>query len=160
MLKSSLLYFKWLHARFDLFYPLLLSKGVVIINMRLNKTFAVGIILILIGIAWGLLLVGIGMLEWLLLLSGIVLGIIAGLVQRWAITRQRLGLITPDKKRLWIIGVIVVLIVVKVAINVFIPSYLATSNSGIYLSIVYAVGGLLLGHALYLRFKPMPQQHG
>ncbi|WP_282942954.1 hypothetical protein [Paenibacillus sp. RC67] len=126
----------------------------------MNKTFAVGIILILIGIAWGLLLVGIGMLEWLLLLSGIVLGIIAGLVQRWAITRQRLGLITPDKKRLWIIGVIVVLIVVKVAINVFIPSYLATSNSGIYLSIVYAVGGLLLGHALYLRFKPMPQQHG
>ncbi|WP_231506500.1 hypothetical protein [Paenibacillus sp. UNC451MF] len=128
--------------------------------MRLNKTFAVGIILILIGIAWGLLLVGIGMLEWLLLLSGIVLGIIAGLVQRWAIARQRLGLITSDKKRLWIIGVIVVLIVVKVAINVFIPSYLATSNSGIYLSIVYAVGGLLLGHALYLRFKPMPQQHG
>ncbi|WP_231392042.1 MULTISPECIES: hypothetical protein [unclassified Paenibacillus] len=125
--------------------------------MRLNKTFVVGIILILIGIAWGLLLDGIGMREWLLLLSGIVLGIIAGLVQRWAVVRQRLGLITPDKKRLWIIGVIVVLVIVKVAINVFIPSYLATSNSGIYLSIVYAIGGLLLGHALYLRFKPMPQ---
>ncbi|PEL14394.1 hypothetical protein [Bacillus sp. AFS017336] len=116
---------------------------------RLDRSFLIGALLLIIGVIWGFMMSGVKGIEWLLLLSGIVLGILAGIVQGWSIARSKLGKIGRGKKTLWVIGTILILVVLKVAINVLIPSYLATSQLGIWLSIVFAVSGLLLGRSFY-----------
>ncbi|MFB7142737.1 hypothetical protein ACFCYN_24385 [Gottfriedia sp. NPDC056225] len=116
---------------------------------RLDRSFLIGALLLIIGVVWAFMMSGVKGLEWLLLLSGIVLGILAGIVQGWAIARSKLEKIGRGKKTLWVIGTIIILVVLKVAINVSIPSYLATSQLGICLSIVFAVSGLLLGRSFY-----------
>lgn len=123
-----------------------------------DRLLLIGSILILVGIVWAFMMNGIGTLEWMLLLSGIVLGILAGMIQGWAVARKKRGNIGSGKMILWVVGAIIVLIAVKVAINVLIPSHLATTDSGIYLSIVYAIGGLLLGRSIYSHLFSKSQQ--
>lgn len=53
--------------------------------------------------------------------------------------------------KLWIVGILIVFVALKVAMNILIPSYLATSGNGIWLSIVFVIGGLLLGRSFYFR---------
>lgn len=123
-----------------------------------DRLLLIGSILIIVGIVWAFIMNGIGTLEWTLLLSGIVLGILAGMIQGWAVARKKRRIIGSGKMILWVIGAIVVLIAVKVAINVLIPSHLATTDNGIYLSIVFAIGGLLLGRSIYSHLYGKSQQ--
>ncbi|WP_274649532.1 hypothetical protein [Paenibacillus humicola] len=117
------------------------------------KLFLIGAILLIAGAVWAITLNGIGILEWLLLLSGIVLGIFAGLLQGWVIRQKERGKIGSGKMTFGVTGIIIVLIVIKVILNLLIPSQLATSESGIYLSIVFAISGLMLGRSFYPRFS-------
>lgn len=120
---------------------------------KLNKIFLIGLMLFITGIVWAFTMNGIGTIEWMLLLSGIVLGILAGMIQGWAVARQKQGKIGSGLRTLWVIGTIIVLIALKVLLNILIPSYLATSESGIWLSVVFALGGLLLGRSFYSRHR-------
>lgn len=119
----------------------------------MKKIFLIGLILLIVGIVWAFAMNGIGTLEWLLLLFGFVIGILAGVIQGWAIAREKRGLIGPGKRKLLLVGTIIVFIALKVSINVAVPSYIATSANGIWLSIVIAVDGLLLGRSLYSRLR-------
>ncbi|NBD25111.1 hypothetical protein [Paenibacillus glycinis] len=127
---------------------------------RAGRTFLVGAVLLIVGFAWALTMNGLGTLEWALLLTGIALGVLAGTIQGWAVARKRRGTTGSGKMLLWVSGTIVSLIVVKVAINILIPSNLATEESGLYLSIVFAVGGLFLGRGAYSRLAPIPGERG
>lgn len=118
---------------------------------RIDKMFLFGTILLVIGIVWIIAMQSIPVLEWALLLTGIVLGILAGFVQRWAIIRQKRGHIGRVKRTVWVVGTVVILVTFKVALNILLPTPLATTGNGICLSIIVAIGGLLLGHSLYLR---------
>jgi len=117
----------------------------------LDRAFLIGAILLIIGFVWAFMMKGMGTLEWILLLAGMILGLLAGLFQGWTIARKNRGQIGPGRMKLYIVAVIVVFIALKVYINISIPSYLATSESGIYLSVVFAVSGLLLGRYSYSR---------
>lgn len=120
---------------------------------RLNRIFLIGTILLIFGLAWAFTMNDMGTIEWVLLLSGIVFGILAGLIQGWAISQKKQGKIGSGIGALWVIGTIIVLIAVKVSLNIVVPSSLATSEQGIWLSIVVAIGGLLLGRSLYSRLR-------
>jgi hypothetical protein len=108
--------------------------------------------MLILGGIWAYMMNKIGAIEWLLLLSGIILGMLTGGIQGWAIAREKRGEIGSGKKKLWVIGSIIILISLKVSLNILIPSYLALSESGIWLSILFAIGGLLLGRSLYTIF--------
>nr|WP_255654604.1 hypothetical protein [Cohnella sp. REN36] len=90
-----------------------------------------------------------GTTEWMLLLVGVVLGILAGMVQGWAIAQKEHGKIKSGMRIFYIVAVIIVLVALKVTLNIAFPSYIATSQIGTWLSIVFAIGGLLLGRAVY-----------
>lgn len=117
----------------------------------INKFLLIGVILLIVGCIWAFVSNRIGLVEWLLLLSGILLGIFVGMVQRWAVNREKRGEMKRGIKTLWVTGTIIVLIFLKVTLNIVFPSYLATSMAGIWLSIIFAIGGLLLGHSIYYR---------
>lgn len=120
---------------------------------RLDKALFFGTILLIMGLVWIMISPNVTALEWTLLLIGTVLGILAGFTQRWAIVRQKRGHVGRGKRVLWIVGTVIVLIVIKVALNILFPTPLATSENGIWLSVVVAVGGLLLGHSFYVRLR-------
>ncbi|KEQ21955.1 hypothetical protein [Paenibacillus tyrfis] len=119
----------------------------------LDRTFFIGAMLLVIGVVWAFTMNGIGTKEWILLLSVTVLGIAAGVVQGRLIFLNKRGQIGSGKKTLWIVGILIVFVALKVAMNILIPSYLATSGNGIWLSIVFVIGGLLLGRSFYSRLR-------
>ncbi|MFD4705613.1 hypothetical protein ACFWM3_12145 [Gottfriedia sp. NPDC058432] len=119
---------------------------------KLNTLFFIGVLMLILGGIWAYQMNKIGAIEWLLLLSGIIMGILTGIIQGWAITREKRGEIGSGKRKLWVIGSIIILISLKVSLNILIPSYLALSESGIWLSIIFAIGGLLLGRSLFTIF--------
>ncbi|MGG2065390.1 hypothetical protein [Bacillus sp. S14(2024)] len=57
----------------------------------LDKTFFIGALLLIIGNVWSIATNSIGTTEWMLLLVGVVLGILAGMAQGWAITQKEQG---------------------------------------------------------------------
>ncbi|WP_313731702.1 hypothetical protein [Cohnella nanjingensis] len=114
-----------------------------------DKTFFIGSVLLVVGIVWAMTTNRIGTTEWMLLLVGVVLGILAGVVQGWAIAQKEQGKIKSGMRIFYIVGTVIVLVALKVTLNIAFPSYIATSQIGIWLSIVFAIGGLLLGRALY-----------
>ncbi|MFF2875554.1 hypothetical protein ACFVR2_04450 [Gottfriedia sp. NPDC057991] len=116
---------------------------------KFNTLFFIGILMLILGVIWAYKMNKIGAIEWLLLLSGIIFGILTGIIQGWAIAREKRGEIGSGKRKLWVIGSIIILISLKVSLNILIPSYLALSESGIWLSIIFAIGGLLLGRSLF-----------
>ncbi|MCM3294207.1 hypothetical protein M3661_29410 [Paenibacillus sp. MER 180] len=120
---------------------------------RLDSIFLVGLLLLIAGVVWALTMNGIGAKEWILLLSGTILGILAGVFQGWMLKLNKRGKIGSGMKIFGIVGAIILLVALKVTINISIPSYLATSESGIWVSVVYAIGGLLLGRSLYSRLR-------
>ncbi|WP_268627562.1 hypothetical protein [Paenibacillus alvei] len=73
---------------------------------------------------------GIGAKEWTLLLSGTVLGIVAGMIQGWVLFLNKRGQMGSGKMKLWIVGTLIVFVALKVTINISFPSYLATSENG------------------------------
>ncbi|NEN85951.1 hypothetical protein [Paenibacillus elgii] len=117
----------------------------------LDRTFSIGAMLLVIGVVWAFTMDGIGTKEWILLLLVTVLGIIAGVVQGRLLFLNKRGQIGSGKMKLWIVGILIVFVALKVAMNILIPSYLATSGNGIWLSIVFVIGGLLLGRSFYFR---------
>ncbi|UKS27957.1 hypothetical protein LOZ80_03120 [Paenibacillus sp. HWE-109] len=119
----------------------------------LSRIFLIGALLISVGVVWAFTMNAIGTKEWILLLLGTVLGIIAGMVQARVIFLNKRGQIGSGKMKLWIVGTLIVFVALKVTINISIPSYIATSESGIYLSIVLAIGGLLLGRSYYSHLR-------
>ncbi|MCM3270852.1 hypothetical protein [Paenibacillus elgii] len=119
----------------------------------LDRTFLIGAMLLVIGVVWAFTLNGIGTKEWILLLAVTVLGIAAGVVQGRVIFLNKRGQIGSGKMKLWIVGTLIVFVALKVAMNMLIPSYLATSGNGIWLSIVFVIGGLLLGRSFYSRLR-------
>lgn len=119
----------------------------------LDRTFSIGAMLLVIGVVWAFMLNGIGTKEWILLLSVTVLGIVAGVVQGRLLFLNKRGQIGSGKMKLWIVGILIVFVALKVAMNILIPSYLATSGNGIWLSIVFVIGGLLLGRSFYSRLR-------
>lgn len=125
-------------------------KGMRIVK-KSNQVFFIGALLLIAGIVWAIAMNRVGTTAWILLLVGVVIGILAGFIQGWAIRQQEQGKIGPGKRATYIVGAIVLLVAVKVALNILFPSYIATSQSGIWLSVVIAVGGLLLGRAWYDR---------
>ncbi|OZB95528.1 hypothetical protein CJP46_17170 [Paenibacillus sp. XY044] len=115
----------------------------------LNRTLIIGSVLLIAGVVWGLTMNGIGMIEWILLLLGMMLGIVAGMIQGWVLLLNKRGQIGSGKRTFWIVGTLIVLVALKVTINIAFPTYIATSGSGIWLSVVFAVGGLLLGRSYF-----------
>lgn len=122
----------------------------------IDRTFLIGTLLLIVGVLWAFTMNAIGTKEWILLLSGTILGIIAGMVQGWVLFLNKRGQIGSRKKILWIVGTLIVFVALKVTINISIPSYLATSENGIWVSIVFAIGGLLLGRSFYSRLSGAP----
>ncbi|PUA38292.1 hypothetical protein C8Z91_15650 [Paenibacillus elgii] len=119
----------------------------------LDRTFSIGAMLLVIGVVWAFTMDGIGTKEWILLLLVTVLGIVAGVVQGRLLFLNKRGQIGSGKMKLWIVGILIVFVALKVAMNILIPSYLATSGNGIWLSIVFVIGGLLLGRSFYSRLR-------
>ncbi|MBB6731500.1 hypothetical protein [Cohnella zeiphila] len=119
----------------------------------LGRTRLIGTVLLLAGVVWALTMKGIGTEEWFLLLSGTVLGVVAGMIQGWILLLRDRRQIGSGKMKLWITGILIVFIALKVTINMTIPSYLATSENGIWVSIVFAIGGLLIGRSFYSRLR-------
>ncbi|WP_018754264.1 hypothetical protein [Paenibacillus terrigena] len=119
----------------------------------LGRIFLIGTLLLIVGVLWAFTMNGIGTKEWILLLSGTILGIIAGMVQGWVLNLNKRGKIGSGMKIFGIVGAIILLVALKVTINISIPSYLATSENGIWVSIVFAIGGLLLGRSYYSRLS-------
>ncbi|PEJ39840.1 hypothetical protein [Bacillus pseudomycoides] len=123
----------------------------------LDKTFFIGAMLLIVGIVWSIATNSIGTTEWMLLLVGAVLDILAGMAQGWAIAQKEQGKIRTGKRNLYVVVTLIVFVALKVTLNITIPSYLAISQVGLWLSIIFAVGGLFLGRALYsLPLKPLP----
>ncbi|TQR41184.1 hypothetical protein C7Y44_26335 [Paenibacillus popilliae] len=120
---------------------------------RLDSIFLVGLLLLIAGVVWAFTMNGIEAKEWILLLSGTVLGIVAGMIQGWVLFLNKRGQMGSGKMKLWIVGTLIVFVALKVTINISFPSYLATSESGTWVSIVFAIGGLLLGRSLYSRLR-------
>ncbi|MED1624868.1 hypothetical protein [Bacillus pseudomycoides] len=115
----------------------------------LDKIFFIGTMLLIVGIVWSIATNSIGTTEWMLLLVGVVLGILAGMAQGWAIAQKEQGKIGMGKRNLYVVVTLIVFVALKVTLNITIPSYLAISQVGLWLSIIFAVGGLFLGRALY-----------
>jgi|GEM_PF-5931354 len=118
---------------------------------RSSQTWLIGALLLMAGIVWAIATNRVGTTAWILIAVGVVIGILAGIIQGWAIHQQERGKIGPGKRAAYIVGAIVLLVAVKVALNVMFPTYIATNQSGIWLSVVFAVGGLFLGRAWYGR---------
>lgn len=113
----------------------------------LNKNLLIGIFLFIAVSLWSIFTNGIGAMEWTLLLSGTILGILAGMVQGWATRRKKLGEINSIKMILWWIGALIILIGVKIGMTLLIPSNLLTISNGMYLNILFAISGLFLGRS-------------
>ncbi|MEC0242360.1 hypothetical protein P4H66_21360 [Paenibacillus dokdonensis] len=118
---------------------------------RLDKIFSIGLMLLFVGVVWAIATNRVGKIEWMLLLVGVVIGMLAGMIQGWAIAQKELGKIGSGKRVLYVVGTLIVFVALKVTLNIMIPSYLATSQIGIWMSVVFAIGGLFLGRALYSR---------
>ncbi|WP_136605033.1 hypothetical protein [Paenibacillus dokdonensis] len=118
---------------------------------RLDKILFIGLTLLIAGIVWAIATNSIGKIEWMLLLVVVVIGMLAGMIQGWAIAQKELGKIGSGKRVLYVVGTLIVFVVLKVTLNIMVPSYLATSQIGIWMSVVFAIGGLFLGRALYSR---------
>lgn len=116
---------------------------------KLDKIFFIGLMLLIFGVVWAIATNSIGKIEWMLLLVGVVIGILAGMIQGWAISQKELGKIGSGKRIFYVVGTLIVFVALKVTLNIMIPSYLATSQIGIWLSVMFAIGGLFLGRALY-----------
>ncbi|MFC5407649.1 hypothetical protein [Cohnella soli] len=119
----------------------------------LNRMFLIGALLLIVGVVWAFTMNGIGAKEWSLLLVGTAMGIIGGIIQAKVIFLKNRGKIGSSKMKMWITGTILVFVAVKVALNTIIPTYLATNIDGIWVSIVFAVGGFLLGRSYYSRLS-------
>jgi len=113
----------------------------------LNKNLRIGILLFIAVIVWSIFTSGIGTIEWTLLLSGTILGVLAGMAQGWATHRKKLGEIESIKMIIWWVGALIILIGLKIGMTLLIPSNLLTISNGIYLSILFAISGLFLGRS-------------
>ncbi|MFD0716953.1 hypothetical protein [Paenibacillus sp. GCM10027626] len=121
----------------------------------LDRIFLIGAMLLVVGVAWALTINDIGTKEWILLLSIIVLGFIAGLIQGRAILLHKRDKMGEGKMKFWIVGTLIVFVALKVAMNIVIPSYIANDGIGILVSIIFVIGGLFIGRSFYSRLHPV-----
>ena len=115
----------------------------------LDRVFIIGTLLLIVGIVFAFMINDIGIKEWILLSLILVLGFVAGVIQGRVIFLNRIEKMTKSKMKFWIVGTLIIFVALKVSINLFIPSYIATDGKGILLSIVFVIGGLFIGRSLY-----------
>ena len=117
-----------------------------------NKLLLIGAALIVVGFALALIisLSDINALAWCLLIAGALLGILLGLFQRWVASLHKRGKMNHGIEIFLIVLAVVILIAFKVSLNIAFPTDFLKSTMGIVDAVLVAVGGLLMGHGIYL----------
>lgn len=110
--------------------------------MKSNKTLIVSIVLLLAGIYLSTQTAGLRMTEWAILIGFIVLGLVAGTIQGYAIVRERQRKISAGQRTLYIVLTIVALIAIKGIATRSIASNLEDNGTSLYMQICFPISAM------------------